>query len=360
VTHPSPFRIAVIGCGWIALSQHGPACARYAAQNAGVELAACCDLDEARAAQFANRFGFRRVYTNWADMLRLERPAAVCLNVPPEHTAGIACAILRLGFPLLLEKPPGLVVSEIDELIASAQASGAPHQVAFNRRFTPLVRQLKRLLVEGPPATPQHIQYEMVRVGRTDPDFTTTAIHGIDLVRFLAGSDYAQIYFRYQDLHPLQFDLPPSQEPLHSPVIAPASSLEPPRPPVTNFILDCLLTSGATAHLSFLPLSGAVLERAAVHVQDQVFFLHLPIWNGFDAPGRLQWVEKGQGRGAWSGPELSPGAEDFVLNGFWDEDASFFDDIQQGRSPRCDLQSARQSVEVMQALRERWEVYPRI
>ena len=38
----------------------------------------------------------------------------------------------------------------------------------------------------------RHVHYEMTRVDRRDPDFSTTAIHGIDAVRFLAGSDYAR------------------------------------------------------------------------------------------------------------------------------------------------------------------------
>ena len=61
-----------------------------------------------------------------------------------------------------------------------------PHQVAFNRRYTPLVVELKRRLAG---ATIQHIDCQFYRVGRTGSDFTTTAIHGIDTVRFLAGCD---------------------------------------------------------------------------------------------------------------------------------------------------------------------------
>ena len=41
----------------------------------------------------------------------------------------------------------------------------------------------------------------MTRVDRRDPDFSVTAIHGIDAVRFLARSDYAHVRFRYQE-HP--------------------------------------------------------------------------------------------------------------------------------------------------------------
>ena len=40
----------------------------------------------------------------------------------------------------------------------------------------------------------------MTRVERRDPDFSTTAIHGLDAVRYLAGADYAEARFRYREL----------------------------------------------------------------------------------------------------------------------------------------------------------------
>jgi predicted dehydrogenase len=310
-----PFKICVIGTGGIAHSQHGPAYARYAAENPRVELAACCDLDGEKAAGFALRFGFRRVYTDYVEMLEVEKPHAACLHIPPDLIAPLAGRILRLGVPLLLEKPPGLTVS--------------------NRRFTPLAAELKRWLAGMAPNAIQHIGYDFFRVGREDPDFSTTAIHGIDTVRFLAGCDYQEIRFRYQTISK-----------------------------ATNFYLDSTLACGATARLSFLPLSGVVLECATVHLVDQVFFLNLPLGAGIDAGGRLEWVQKGQVVRTLSGADLGKGGQsppgDFELNGFWDEDASFFDDIRAGRRPACDLRHTRQSVEIAQALRERWEGYPRI
>ena len=45
-----------------------------------------------------------------------------------------------------------------------------------------------RLDALGRPAALQHLHYEMTRVDRRDPDFSTTAIHGLDAVRFLAGA----------------------------------------------------------------------------------------------------------------------------------------------------------------------------
>lgn len=218
-------------------------------------------------------------------------------------------------------------------MIAAADSSGAPTQVAVNRRYAPLVRKLKRMLIEDlPPEQIQHVQYDFVRINRTDADFSTTAIHGIDTVRFLAGSDYAHIRFHYQEF----------------PALGATTA---------NILMDCTMTSGATAHLSFCPVAGVVIERATVHAHDHTFFLHVPVWDALDTPGHLQHLNKGVLALDVDGTQISDGPEGFQLMGFYGENASFFEDIRNGRRPVGDLRAIRQSVEVAQCTRERRREY---
>ena len=326
------FRVCVIGCGHMALHYHGASYAKYAAAHPDTELVACCDVDVAKAAAFRERFGFARHYTDFERMLDIEKPHAVCLNAPVELTCELSCRVLERGYPLLTEKPPGRTTDELDRMIAAADASGAPTQVAFNRRYTPLVVELKRLLTARfDPAAIQHVRYDFSRVGRTDPDFSTTAIHGIDTTRFLAGSDYAHIRFHYQEF----------------PALGPATA---------NIFMDCTFVSGATAHLNFCPVAGVVTERATVHAHDHSFFLSIPVWNAFDMPGRLQHLEKDELKLDLSGLDVAS-SEAFESNGFYGENAAFFDDLRAGRRPAGDLRNARQSVEVAQYIRERRAEY---
>ncbi len=325
-------RICAIGCGNIATGYHGPAYARYAAAHPGAILAACCDIDTDRAARFAAAFGFARHYADFERMLDEEQPGAVCLSAPPDLTSALACRILERGFPLLTEKPPGLTVEEVDRIIAAEAAGGAPCFVAFNRRHMPLARAMRRRLAEaGPPEAIQHARYEMARVGRADPDFSTTAVHGVDAARFLVGSDYARIRFRYQPLPEMG-------------------------PSVANLFLDCEFASGATGHLAFLPAAGAVVERATVHLRDVSYELRLPVWGGFDSPGRLLELRRGELALDLDGPAASGSGEGFVLSGFYAEDAAFFDAARSGCATG-DLRDARQSVAIMQCLRERRAEY---
>ena len=240
-------KLCQVGCGEHARVAHGPSQARCAREREDLVLAGCCDLDAARAESFRRDFGYGRAYTDPAAMLEAERPDAVVVVVPVERTVAVGSLVLERGLPLLLEKPPGETVAEVDRLIAAAERGGrtVPHQVAFNRRFAPLVRELRRRIEEAGPL--QHLHYEMTRVERRDPDFSTTAIHGLDAVRYLAGCDYAEARFRYREMPELGRG-------------------------VANILVDAVMASGATAHLAFCPVAGVLVERATAHAHGHTLF----------------------------------------------------------------------------------------
>jgi myo-inositol 2-dehydrogenase/D-chiro-inositol 1-dehydrogenase len=329
------FRICSIGGGWMATQGHGPSLRRYARENPEVELAACCDINEEAAQRFQQNFGFARYYTDIFEMLDKEKPNAVCLVVPVHLTADLAIGIMEAGYPVLMEKPPGLDSKEAMDIIKAAERTNMPNQVAFNRRFTPLIQKLKEELANNyKPGEIQNIQYFMYRYGRTDEDFSTTAIHGIDATRYLAGSDYKYVKFTYQELPHLGKG-------------------------VTNIYMDCVFESGSAAQLAFCPVAGVTIERAVVNLHDNTYFLNVPVWGGMDTPGRLLHVKGDKVVSDISGLALSSVQELYETNGFYDENASFFDDIRSGRKPVNDVRSALQSVEIAECIRYRKAEYKR-
>jgi hypothetical protein len=192
-----------------------------------------------------------------------------------------------------------------------------------------LVATLKQILAERFAAEAVHyLRYELVRTGRLDDDFSTTAIHGIDTAKFLAGSDYAHVEFEYQELPHLG-------------------------PNVANIYVQGRMNSGAIVRLEFCPVAGVSVERATLHAHDHTFYLNLPMWNALDMPGRLLHLERGMVVADIGGPEVTDGSEGFELMGFYAENASYFDDLRDGRRPAGDLRSARQSVAVAEAIRRR-------
>jgi predicted dehydrogenase len=317
------FKIAVIGCGWVSTACHAPAYQEYARSHENVLLAACCDVDAQRAGQFRDRFGFQHAYTDYREMLEREHPQAVTLNVPPHWISTIGCDVLRRGYPLLAEKPPGLSLEALDDLIAAAASRGVIHQVAFNRRFMPVNLALKGQLAG---LSTYHLEIQMARVQRTDENFATTAVHAIDLARFLLDSDYTQASLTYQEL----------------PGLAQG---------VANILLNGRLASGATVHLSIFPVTGVNIERAAIYALDHTFFLQAN--NGPDSPGRFSHYHKGLLVSEQNAVQLTGRQDDYFLNGFYHEDAAFFDAVQAGRQPLQDFQSCRQSIEIMQGIMQR-------
>ncbi|UKS26872.1 Gfo/Idh/MocA family oxidoreductase [Paenibacillus sp. HWE-109] len=326
------FRICIVGCGQMAEHGHGPAWREYADRNSGVTLAACCDIDEARAGSFQQKFGFSRRYTDIGTMLEREKPDAICLVVPAHLMTTMAIPLLEKGYPQLLEKPPGLNREETIRLIQAAERGDAPNQVAFNRRYMPLVLKLQEVLKLRGDSGIHTIRYVMYRTGRTDEDFATTAIHGIDLVSYIAGSAYRHIQFRYQELPDVGTR-------------------------VANIYVTGELVSGAVIELCFCPVSGGCIERMEVSTWNHTFFLELPVWGSPDIPGRLLHSERNQGVTDISG-NLAEGMDKlFAMNGFYEENCRFFDEIRAGRKPKGDIKSGLQAVEIADCIRNRKAEY---
>ena len=326
-----PFKICVIGCGGIAFQMHGHAYKKYAALHDDTILSACCDTDQKKASDFREQFGFRKSYTDFREMLKNEKPDAVCLNAPVPLTAVLSCEILRLGFPLILEKPPGR--NREETLAITAAAGKIIHQVAFNRRFIPVLDYMvKELRSQYKPEEIQSIGCEFFRVNRKDPDYSTTAIHGIDTVRYVAGADYREIDFFYREM-----------------------------PEAGNgcadFFLQGEFCSGAFAQLRFCPVTGVRFERITVNTADSTFLALLPYGDSCDSPGKFLHYKNDKLVREITGEEICGSTEIYMTNGFYMEDAAFFDAVKAGRQPESNLQSGLQSVEIADCIRRREKKY---
>ncbi len=324
-------KIALIGCGRMARQGHGPALQKYKRDREDVCLSACCDIDEESAKSFCEEFGFETYYTDYKQMIDEIRPHAVALICPVHLTCELASEIMKRGCHIIMEKPPGKNTDEIRHLLAVAKESGVSVRTAFNRRYTPLITELKRRILQcGEPII--NITYQMYRYRRLEDDFSTTAIHAVDVVKFLADSRYSDVSLRY-------FRHPTLGENIKS------------------IFLDASLESGAVAQISMVPIGGAIVERVTVNTRDHTFFAELPVWNNSDVPGRLTHVFKKKNTETVTGDQLSDSTKLFELMGFYDENRDFFDAVKNGAAPFCDLESAIQSVEIEDCIRHSLPFY---
>lgn len=180
-------RVAMVGCGGHARSDHGAPLAAYQKSHGGeIDLVACCDLDLGRAQQVCRDFGFRQAFTDADAMIRATKPQALVCVMPVARIAPVAQTLFPLGIPLMVEKPLGANLEEARQLARIAAETQTPHMVSVNRRFIPhLVRGLAWAKSQGPL---RHVRVCQYRAGRLEDEFLwATGIHPLDALRFLAG-----------------------------------------------------------------------------------------------------------------------------------------------------------------------------
>jgi predicted dehydrogenase/nucleoside-diphosphate-sugar epimerase len=110
VPRPGPWRVAVVGAGFIA-DFH----LEILRDTEGVEVVAVCDSDRARAQAAAKRFGVPHAVASVEELPSLGVELAHVL-VPPHLHARVARQLFELGIGALVEKPLALSSQEAREL----------------------------------------------------------------------------------------------------------------------------------------------------------------------------------------------------------------------------------------------------
>ncbi len=321
-----------IGAGSLSRSAHGPALKALAAERDDLVLAAVAGLDRPAVEEYADDFGYRKAYTEYHEMIDQEKPDAVSVIVPVEHTCAVACDVLARGIPVIMEKPPGKDAGETERIIETARMHGVKNMVAFNRRHMPIIRRMKDILSAAMPEDIHFIRLDFYRHARADADFSTTAIHGIDTVRVLARSGIAQCALDYR------------------PTGVTAG--------VDDIFVHGTFDSGARFSMAFLPMAGTTIERITVSLKDATYIAQLPVWNGTDAPGSIVRLGK-RAEMVWSGDDGSESTEMFRSNGFYHEHRAFIEALVENRSIEDDAASVLESVVLADRIRCRARAYSR-
>lgn len=180
-------RVALIGAGNHCRSNHAPALHHFAAEHPdAVELAAVCDLDDAKAERFREQFGFRQAFTGIDAMLDAAEVDAIVAVMPIPAILPVARQLFARGLPVLMEKPLGQDVNQARAIVAAAEATGCPVMVSMNRRYDPAVLRARDWMSGlGPLRAIHGVQ---LRHRRVEARFIWgTAIHVLDLMVHLAG-----------------------------------------------------------------------------------------------------------------------------------------------------------------------------
>ncbi len=148
----------------------------------GFELVAAANRGEEKLRKFGARRGVQSLYTDYREMLRQEQPDVVSICTQSPEKAEIAIAAAEAGVKaVVVEKAMATSMAEADAMIQAAEANQVLLAVNHPFRFSPMLREAKRLVDGGAigevTSVTIHAGGGMLHIGS----------HTFDVMRFFAG-----------------------------------------------------------------------------------------------------------------------------------------------------------------------------
>ncbi|MFB4213002.1 Gfo/Idh/MocA family protein [Shouchella sp. JSM 1781072] len=211
----SKVKVAVVGCGSIAIHRHVP---EYAA-NPNVELVAFCDLNQEVAQQMADRYGVTNVYTSHKDLLAEVDVDAVSVCTQNVDHASVSIDAANAGCHVLCEKPMATSLEEARAMIEAATNNGVKLMIGHNQRLMPPHIKAKEILSSGKIGKPLTFKTTFGHGGadswsiqgkdtwflKKDKAFVGAmgdlGVHKIDLMRWLLDEEVDEVAAFVNTLH---------------------------------------------------------------------------------------------------------------------------------------------------------------
>ncbi|HTX20372.1 MAG TPA: Gfo/Idh/MocA family oxidoreductase [Candidatus Aquilonibacter sp.] len=198
---------AIIGCGLIGKK-------RLTGLPADSKLAVACDTNLSRAEELVKLAKTGHTVADFKQAVADPQVDAVIVATINAALAEVSAAAIRAGKHVLVEKPAGVSVKQIDELISLAKKNKVCVRVGFNHRFHPAFQNAREIFESGVMGELMFIRARYGhggRVGydqewRADPklsgggELIDQGIHLIDLARWFLGdfkkvAGHAETYF---------------------------------------------------------------------------------------------------------------------------------------------------------------------
>ena len=138
-----------IGIGVIGSGRIGTLRARLAGKHPAVRYLAISDKDPARAKALAETAGAHRHSASNEDIISDPKVTAVIVSTPEqEHTKPIIAA-LKLGKPVLCEKPIGFSLAEADKILETLRETKGDLRIGYSRRYKECFLRAKEQMRHG-------------------------------------------------------------------------------------------------------------------------------------------------------------------------------------------------------------------
>ena len=138
-----------IGIGVVGAGRIGTLRARLAAKHPCVRFLAISDRDPARARALAEEAGADLHTGSNEEVIGHPEVTAVIVSTPEqEHTAPILHA-LKLGKPVLVEKPIGFSLADADKILETLRQTKGDLRVGYSRRYKECFLRAKEQMRHG-------------------------------------------------------------------------------------------------------------------------------------------------------------------------------------------------------------------
>ena len=112
-------------------------------------LQAVAARDAGKAQAFADRWGYKRVETDWRKLVAADDIDAIDICTPNNLHAEIAIEAAKHGKAILCEKPLSMNVAEGERMCEAVEKAGVPNTVWYNYRRIPAVTFAKQIIDSG-------------------------------------------------------------------------------------------------------------------------------------------------------------------------------------------------------------------
>jgi len=135
---------SVLGLGWFG-EKHCEALAAIP----NVELHALCTRNAERLAEVAQKFGVKKTFTSYEEMLADPEVESVSITTMWDQHAAPAVAALNAGKHVFLEKPMASTIADCDAIVNAAQAARGFFMTGHICRFNPRYAAAKQEIAAG-------------------------------------------------------------------------------------------------------------------------------------------------------------------------------------------------------------------
>jgi predicted dehydrogenase len=144
-------RIAIIGYNFMGKAHSNGWLQASKFFDLGLEpvLQVACGRNEKALGEFAARWGWKNIETDWRKVIEREDVDVVDISLPQHLHAEVAIAAAQAGKHIFCEKPMALTSKEARAMLAAAEKAGIKHYLNHNYRRCPAVRLARQLIDDG-------------------------------------------------------------------------------------------------------------------------------------------------------------------------------------------------------------------